>query len=851
MDAFSHIWNNWNENNLDPNSSAFDFYTKNLKFTFPSPLTSENNVFWKEYLTRAEFEINLLLNSKIINSAFFDKLIISEKNHVRNAIAKLISFRFHQGVYTTSESGSVGGISAKYTSNYETDRLPKDVFQELSSLSFFQPSIFPTLFDTFDKLDLSDKISLAEAKILFMDMFLTNHETAILDVAQKVIDSAAFQKYIESHPNFVAKPGSPGKDGKDGKDSTVPGPPGKDSTGLAATDLTFFNRIKKIIDFDSGSDFKIGYSPDDNIGDEIGFYANRGQLISGVNRKNFGDIIKGTVPDKSITNVQIKDSTIEYKNLNDNVKGRLGGGGATDWSKIDVEKNTHLYKYNETLKISLPLGCTNFTLKICLDGTGYKTIKDDLTDGFIEISPKELFFVFNNKQWGHTHLYEDYLSSYNLWDAYIKIDKVKNLREIYFSSIHNNVHGLTHSQKYFTKQLGADPKILIIPENPFFIKNIKIEVAGDRNMVIPNGFSKMDFKKTATDIYYDEHEIKIKKINQIIKEISTAHSVKKTLILKGQYSQVGNIAKFIFPSIVDKFYKLVFFDTKNTEVYNLTFDTFHEKIICDDKIVRDEVNFNFNKPLKSLFISWTSWEAVNWSSLKIIAFGATNHSMESSTSGVLLPFAETQTKKNSDLINSNHPSQGLILPYFPLFFIEYKTGKWNILNNGYLKNLNWNNTTKVLTIELKSKILGGWVNLFGRFNSVDDNPEVWLMPNGQGTYKAKFYEGYDNQYSKYSYSSTSRPFIFQKYNKSVGEGIIEKCRFILNENNNVNNMDFSTKILDVDNDFRTSKTYGKYTGNSPFKSKTLIFKFRSKNIGVNTVTDGTFFGVSLDAGVVE
>lgn len=121
------------------------------------------------------------------------------------------------------------------------------------------------------------------------------------------------------------------------------------------------------------------------------------------------------------------------------------------------------------------------------------------------------------------------------------------------------------------------------------------------------------------------------------------------------------------------------------------------------------------------------------------------------------------------------------------------------------------------------------------------------MPSGQGTYKSKFYEGYDNAYSKYTYSSSSRPFIFQKYSKSAGEGIIEKCRFVINGTH----MDFSTKILDVGNDFRTSNAYGKYTGCSPFKSKTLTFKFRSKKISANTVTDGTFFGVNLVAGVVE
>lgn len=850
---FEHIWHNWSDSPTDDgDNTAFNFYSQHLNFTFPDPSTDADNEFFLEYLTRSEIEVNFLLDSKIIDENFFNALSNLEKNHVRVAIAKLISFRFATGVYNSDQSGSVAGISAHFKTKYSTESIPKDIIQELSSLSFFQPNLFVNLYPGPGRgMKKTSGITLNEAKTLFMELFLTNHKTAILDVAQKVIDSQSFKDYIANHPAVV----SPKADVQDGSISL--------SKLAVETILALRNAGQKIF-LNDNSVWKTGSELKNQILNLIAdIAANTSDIL--VNKedikqvKPFKLIGEAQLKDGAVTDIKISDTGISGSKIKNNtlgeakltaaVKTKLNKASNLDKASstdFDVEKNTHILKYDETVKITIPEGCTNFTLKFCLKNSD-ATIEDDLTGVVRTISPKELFWVFNNSQWGHKHLFEDYLTPFDRWDAYVFHNKSNKTREYIFRPQQGVGVPIHWRKAAFDLAMGTNPKMLVIPFNPSFIKETKIEVVGAKNFIIPQNFSKLAFKKTATDTYFDEHEIKIKKINEAIGEISTAHSAQETLTLKAQFSQNGNIVRFRFPSIVDKFYKLLFFDDKNTEVYNLVFDSFHEKIICNDKIVRSEVNFNFDKPFRDLFISWKSWKAENWSTLKIIAFGATSSSMFSNTRGFSLPFAETQTKKNSDLINANHPAKGLILPHFPLFYIEYKTGKWKVLNNGYLKLLNWNNATKVLTIELKSKILGGWIHLSGRFNSNDDSPEIWLMPNGQGSYKAKFYEGYDNAYSKYTYSSSSRPFILQKYNKSAGEGIIEKCRFVLNGNN----MDFSTKILDVDNDFRTSNAYGKYTGNSPFKSTRLIFKFRSKNIGANTVTDGTFFGANLVAGVVE
>lgn len=777
-----------------------DYLIKDLKISFTD--TQITDAYIDENLVRAENFINYDVAGLILPIDKFNALKADQKSHIKNAIGYLAEYWIRENIYSEGEStsSSLGSLNYSQTNQRSPDYVPEIVQREIELSGLFSRQTFLKNEDKSKEDDFSWE-QVGDQLFLFLGNI-------------KMISYAQAETLIKT--KFADHP-------------------------LSTAD------IKKLVDDETGKQFlkhalgltqKVEANVAKTNQNDLEIKTNTATLA-----KHKGDIEANTVK-------TVKNKTDITKNKTDisNLKGNASGG-ATDWSKIDVEKNTHTYKYNEALKITVPLGCSNFTLKMCLDGTGYTGVKDDLTGSYNLIYPKELFFVFNNKEWGHVHLFEDYLSPYDIWQSYIKIDRVKKLREIYFK-----FQNTAWTTQTFTQILGRDPKIFILPENPFFIKDIKIEVAGNKDFVIPKEFTKMEFKKSATDVYYDEHEAKIKKINgsigeinQSIGEISTAHTPQETRTLKAQYSQLGNIAWFQFPSIVEKFYKLVFFDSKNSEVYNLILDTFHEKIICDDKIIRDEVNFNFNKNTRAIYISWKSWEAVNWSTLKIIAFGATKSSMVSSTSGISLPFAETQTKKNSDLITSKHPAKGLILPHFPLFYIEYEFGDWKVLNKGYMKNLNWNNTTKVLTIELKSKILGGWVNLSGRFNSLDTSPEVWLMPSGQGSYKAKFYEGYDNAYSKYTYSSTNRPFIFQKYNKSAGEGIIEKCRFVLNKKD----MDFSSKILDVDNDFRTSKAYGKYTGNSPFKSKTLIFKFRSTTIGASTLYAGTFFGVNLEAGQVE
>ena len=774
-----------------------DYLIKDLKISFTD--TQITDAYIDENLVRAENFINYDVAGLILPIAKFNALKADQKSHIKNAIGYLAEYWIRENIYSEGEStsSSLGSLNYSQTNQRSPDYVPEIVQREIELSGLFSRQTFLKNEDKSKEDDFSWE-QVGDQLFLFLGNI-------------KMISYAQAETLINT--KFADHP-------------------------LSTAD------IKKLVDDETGKQFlkhalgltqKVEANIDKTNQNDLEIKTNTATLA-----KHKGDIEANTVK-------TVKNKTDITKNKTDisNLKGNASGG-ATDWSKIDVEKNTHILKYDETVKITIPEGCSNFTLKFCLKNSS-SAVKDDLTGRIKSISPKELFFVFNNEQWGHKHLFEDYLSPFDHWDAYVFHNKSNKTREYIFRPKQGIANVLHWGKLGFDTAMGIDPKMIVIPFNPFFIKETKIELVGAKNFIIPQNFSKLAFKKTATDVYFDEHEEKIKKINQSIGEISAAHSAQQALTLKAQYDQFGNIARFRFPSIVDKLYKLVFFDAKNTEVYNLTFDTFHEKIICDDKIIRDEVNFSLDKTFKDLFIYWKSWEAVNWSTLKIIAYGATSSSMNDSTSGILLPFAETQTKKNTDLIHSKHPAKGLILPHFPLFYIEYEFGDWKVLNKGYMKNLNWNKTTKVLTIELKSKILGGWVNLSGRFNSLDTSPEVWLMPSGQGSYKAKFYEGYDNAYSKYSYSSTNRPFIFQKYNKSAGEGIIEKCRFVLNGKS----MDFSSKILDVDNDFRTSKAYGKYTGNSPFKSKTLIFKFRSTTIGASTLYAGTFFGVNLEAGQVE